>query len=391
MRSTSFLQAATLVAVSGVCASACVCGLAPQSASDGGAVDGGAVDSGSLDGGAFDAGTITAAKLPTDALLVSGAAGPVADPCAGQGPDFNIGVMRYDGGTHWLFDGGVNGPGDELWPRLSPDRTRFVYYRAPVGKSSELCRYELQELWVANVDGTGARPAFSHDDKKRVANDAGWPLHQTYQGHADWAPDSRHLVMFMGFQPPNPLFPTLPDPTHGLGNLYVLDVDTGALRQVTDRKNDAGFGQSGDPSITPDGQDIIFFGCPDAMPAGCAQSQMLAVPFAANKAKSTRVVFDGGGNDVYVSRDGRHILWMSNPLLIAYQINVAPYSAGQPIDPGLIKVVEPWAGGYANWAPDSGTLVYGYQHWIYVNHLNGKPSSKLSPEGAVESFRDPSP
>ena len=343
--------------------------------------DSGVPDAGGPDAGPGDAGAV--ARLPLDFLLYSGASAPVADPCGGVGPDFNIGVMRHDGKVHGLFDAGVNGPGDELWPRLSPDRRRFVFYRSPIGKSSELCRYDVQELWLANVDGTGVRRIFSNDDKKAVAMAHGWPTTSAYQGHADWSPDNRHVVMFMGY---NPLLQAI-----GEGELFVLDVDTLELRQLTLRVNDAGFGQTGDCSFTADGGHVVFFGCPDEVPAGCAQPQLRSVPADSVKATHTSLVYDGGGNDAYVSPDGTQVMWMEPALFVFWQIHVAPFSPGTVIQPGQRRTVEPLGGGYGNWLPDGGGIIFNNQHSLYLNRLDGSASVKISPEGTTETFRDPSP
>jgi len=314
-------------------------------------------------------GTESVVPLPRDRMLVSTAEKRGLNTCGNTGPSLDVNVMDVTGGPLLPISddptraAAVNSGDEEIWARLSPDRRRFVFYRSPVGKWGEHCRYFDQELWIANVDGTGVRRVFSNEQKRALAVEQGWPPDDAVQGHADWSPDGRHVVMFAGHVP---VFGPLPVVTDGEIQLFTLDVDAGDLRQVTRRRNTEGRGLSIDPSYTPDGSTILFVGCPDRHPV-CKVPQILSVPADSVNATRTTTVLastDKGPNDVYVSPDGRTIAWIEVGIL---RINLfaAPYQAGKEVrleDRVLVDA----HGGYANWTADSGNLIYN-RVWITDN------------------------
>lgn len=338
------------------------------------------------------------APLPKDKMLVSVADNPAIDPCGGSGPTTDVMRMSTKGGepdplvTDRALDAKVNTPDDEIWARISPDRRRFVFYRTPVGKTGEHCRYYLQELWIANVDGTGVRKVFSNQQRDSVAKEQGWPVQDSIQGHADWSPDGRHVVMVLGHAP---LFGPIPLLNLGETQLFTFDVDTGDLQQVTQRRDAQGRGLSSDPSYTPDGSTIVFVGCPDNQPI-CDRTQILSVPADGRRLRTTSVVFvgDRGANDVYVSPDGRSISWMEVGLLET-KLWVAPFQLGKRIATHDRTLVDAH-GGYANWTVDSRHLIYG-RLWItdrgalFSNGFNDSVSQRISPSATSLVFGLPSP
>ncbi len=368
------------------------------------------------------AGTGGVEPVPTTDMLVSVARNPPVNPCSNTGPDFDLEIMGLDGGGRRRLgteadgteaDGSaangsvgdgltpsdrspdemVNTADEELWPRLSPDRRRLVFYRSPTGKTGETCRYGVEELWMANVDGTGVHKIFSKERLARLAARSGWPSDGTLQGHADWAPDGRHVVMVLGHAPSLGPIPLL---NQGETQLFVMDVDSGDLRQVTSRVDAQGRGVSSDPSFTPDGTTIVFVGCPDATPS-CADMQILAVPAAAEFATETSVVLDApgrNGNDVYVSPDGTSISWMEVGALET-RLFAAEYTAGRELRPEDATLIDAH-GGYANWSADSSQLIYsrlwlGDRFALFSNGFDGAPSARVSPPGSDEVFMFPSP
>ncbi|MEZ5322775.1 MAG: hypothetical protein R2698_12020 [Microthrixaceae bacterium] len=261
-------------------------------------------------------------------MLVSVAHDPPTNPCSKSGNDFDIESMGADGSDRRPISG-ANSSDEELWPRLSPDRRRYVFYRAPQGTSGEQCRYATQELWMANVDGSGVRRIFSNARKREVATERDWPTagQSLVQGLANWSPDGVHVVIVLGHYPSLGPVPLMKD---GQTQLFVLNVDTGDLRQVTDRRDSRGRGVSSDPSFTPDGAHLVFVGCPDRQPS-CDDTQILSVPADGDKVRSSTVVFDGPGrnpNDVYVSPDGRSVEWIEVGLL-GTGLYVAPFHQGR--------------------------------------------------------------
>ena len=114
---------------------------------------------------------------------------------------------------------------DSWWPKMSPDNSQLVFYRTPKGVHDT--DYGATSLWAANSDGTGIR--------QLIANKANnW----TYQGHAEWSPDSKSLVMF-----------------GGLGELYVTDKNGQNPVKISTAGQSAG---QTDPSWSPDGSTIVY-------------------------------------------------------------------------------------------------------------------------------------
>jgi|GEM_PF-5436617 len=320
------------------------------------------------------------------------------NPCVGHGPDGDIEIMRVDGSGRRPIGGSkqaaraVNTKQDELWSRLSPDRRRFLFYRMPAGVTGETCRYYDEELWVANVDGSNVHRVFSRADMLRVARRERWDTSTAIQGHADWAPDGRHVVMVLGYIP-KPL--GVPAMLLGVTQLFVFDVETRELRQVTDRHDRFGHGMSTDPSYTPDGRWIVFWGCADAAIASCDKTSLLQV--AANATRATRatvLLARRNGNDVYVAPNGRRILWMELGLLHA-DLDVAPFRSGRPIVASKVKVIDR-LGGYGNWTADGGSIVFhtiriGERFSLYRYSFDGHASRRLTTRRTDESFVMPSP
>jgi len=118
---------------------------------------------------------------------------------------------------------------DSWWPKLSPDRTTILFYRTPAGVHDS--DYTRTALWSMAADGSKLRLL-------RAAGADGW----AYQGHGDFSPDGRHIVMFGGSRS-NP-------------QIWVTDLEGGDLHAVTDRP-----GQNLDPAWAKDGS-IVFISCP---------------------------------------------------------------------------------------------------------------------------------
>jgi len=74
---------------------------------------------------------------------------------------------------------------DSWWARTSPDRSRILFYRTPRGVRDT--DYTQTSLWIMDADGGNQRVL-------RPRGTDGWEL----QGHADWSPDGRELVMMGG-------------------------------------------------------------------------------------------------------------------------------------------------------------------------------------------------
>ncbi len=126
-----------------------------------------------------------------------------------------------------------DGKFDTWWPRISPDRRQILFHRSPKGVKDR--DYTRVSLWVMNADGTASR------ELRSVGAD-GWAL----QGHAEWSPDGRQMVMFGGKRI-NP-------------QIYVTDAEGRNPRAITSRG-----GQNLDPAWSPNGRTIVFTACPTAI------------------------------------------------------------------------------------------------------------------------------
>jgi Tol biopolymer transport system component len=194
-------------------------------------------------------------------------------------------AMRADGtGVRQLTaDRSVN----SWWARISPDRTRVLFYRTPIGTGPDR-EHEETSLWVMNADGSGQRML-------RPKGADGWEV----QGHAEWSPDGRELVMFGG---------------RGISpQVFVTDTEGKILRQLTDRG-----GQNIDPSWSPDGATVVFVACPLFI---CfpAQYEIYTVP--AHGGDIRRLTHNSvRDHDPYYSPDGKRIAWIAETQPNAYGI-----------------------------------------------------------------------
>ena len=188
--------------------------------------------------------------------------------------NFEIFSMGFDGSAPTQITSDPSW--DSWWPRLSPDRTRFVFYRTPAGTHDR--DYTKTSLWAANVDGS--------DVHELIATGAyGW----VYQGHAMWSPDGTQLVMFAGSKT-NP-------------QIWVTDSAGGSPRQVTSRP-----GTNIDPSWDPSGKSILFIGCPIA---ACVSTSYEVYRVGTDGSGAHQLTSDiARDQDPLSSPDGSHIAWL---------------------------------------------------------------------------------
>src|ERR1043165_1908684 len=135
--------------------------------------------------------TDAAATLPDTAPTAPTLAADqlVFDSTRGSGNHESF-AMRTDGsGASRLTNDAAY---ENWWPRVSPDRTRVLFYRAPAGKPED---YAQASLWVMNADGSGAT-------QLRAKGQDGWTL----QGHGEWSPDGTRIAMFGSVAPALEIF-----------------------------------------------------------------------------------------------------------------------------------------------------------------------------------------
>ncbi|MGO9029683.1 MAG: hypothetical protein ACLQOZ_13755 [Acidimicrobiales bacterium] len=166
---------------------------------------------------------------------------------------------------------------DSWWARLSPDRRTILFYRTPKGTHDR--DYSKTSLWAMAANGT-------HPVELRPAGLDGW----VFQGHAEWSPDGRRLVMFGGsrFSP----------------QIWITDNLGGDPRAVTHRG-----GSNIDPSWAPDGLTIVFVGCPSSL---CLPADQEIYTIPATGGEAIRITYDRlQDDDPYFSHNGLELAWLT--------------------------------------------------------------------------------
>ncbi|MBX3621313.1 MAG: PD40 domain-containing protein [Rhizobacter sp.] len=219
---------------------------------------------------------------------------------------------------------------ENWWPRISPDRKKVLFYRAPPGSSEN---YGAASLWVMNADGSGLT-------RLRAQGADGWTL----QGHAEWSPDGSRIAMF--------------GTTATSAEIFVTDACGQNPVQYTNRG-----GVNTDVSWSPDGQQLVFNGCPSA--AGCAPAHyeiyaMNATPLAPATRLTNNTVAD---YDPYFSPDGSRLAWL---------VNVDPTAN---VVPNTTLAIGRWAIAMVD--VDAGGALSNAHYLIDDGNINSKPAWSL--------------
>ncbi len=113
------------------------------------------------------------------------------------------------------------------WPRVSPDKTKMLYYRVPKNRRED--EYNHYSLWMMDLTTFVSQEVLplSRYNWKR-------------QGTADWSPDGTKLVMFAR-------------KADGQQSLFITDIDGNIQQEIHN-----GGGNYTDPSWSPDGESLCF-------------------------------------------------------------------------------------------------------------------------------------
>jgi Tol biopolymer transport system component len=202
---------------------------------------------------------------------------------------------------------------------VSPDGSRLAF-TGPIGKGRG------KAIFVANLDGTGVEQVTSVD--------AGVLERPAGGGDPAWSPDGSRIAYVGG---------------RGgwWGNVFVVDLATGATTQVTDEPDGGG---TSTPSFTPDGESIVYSSEHEV-------SEVRIVPITGGR--SVRLVGGDGTNaqDPALSPDGSLLYyscwdrsWGNGGLCLA---NADGTDARVLVGGGLLGDLA------GSWSPDGTRIAYG--------------------------------
>lgn len=214
------------------------------------------------------------------------------------------------------------------WPRVSPDRTKVLFYRAPKGSKENA--YEQFSLWQLNLADQSLKELIPHGRY-------GWVT----QGVADWSPDGKSIVMAASKD-------------KGRWHLYITDANGNNPQRISKRES-----LYLDPSWSPDGSKIVF----SAFPKDYKGTELNHLEIFTSNPDGTnekRLTFDKlRDHDPY---------WSPNGKWIAYETEVQPLYwlvgkwALRLTETQTGKTTELLNDGHINtlprWSPDSNQLYF---------------------------------
>ena len=237
-------------------------------------------------------------------------------------------------GNYEIFRVGVDGRNtkqlthdeaqDSWWPKPSPDRRQILFVRAPKGRHDD---YAYASIWVMDADGSNAKAILPHRAH-------GWKL----QAHPEWSPDGRRIALAAG-STSNP-------------QIYLVDADgTKPVRLTSNGRGGNRGGTNIDPSWKPDGEHLLFIGCPRAW---CLRKDYEVYRIRRDGTQETRLTFnDKPDFDPYYSPDTTGfpgtgtIAWLENTGSITHwsirRMHADGSNIGTVIDDGGINSKPAWS------------------------------------------------
>jgi TolB protein len=226
------------------------------------------------------------------------------------------------------------------WPRVSPDRSKVLFYRAPKGAKENA--YEQFSLWQLNLNDHSVRELIPQGRY-------GW----TTQGVADWSPDGTKIIMAASEK-------------NGRWHLYVTDANGQNPKRISKRES-----LYLDPSWSPDGSKLVF----SAFPKDYKGSKLNYLEIFISDADGNnekRLTFDTlRDHDPYWSPNGKWIAYETEVqplywLVGKWALRVTDVNTGDTTDllnDGHINTLP-------RWSPDSNQL--------YFHRLRFKEDKKFS-------------
>ncbi len=288
-----------------------------------------------------------------------------------NGTTHEIYVMNADGSSVARLTNDANY--QNWWPRISPDRRKILFYRAPLANPES---YQRASLWVMNADGTDVT-------QLRAQGENGW----TAQGHGEWSPDGSKIAMFGSVGSALEIFVT-----NACGKNPV---------QYTSRG-----GVNTDVSWSPNGQQLLFNGC--ANPSMCAPAnyELYLMPAVALAAPTQFTNDSLADYDAYYSPDGTKIAWLVNvdptanviagtsTALGRWAIKIG--TVGAPLNTFTYLIDDGHINSKPAWSLDSQTIFFhrmvpaeGYRFRVFSIRPNGTGLTELTP-GATGNSEHPS-
>jgi len=234
----------------------------------------------------------------------------------------------------------TNSPGDDYWPRWSPDGKQIIFVSERDGNA---------EIYVMNRDGSGAT---------RLTNDP------AYDVEPSWSPDGEQIAFTSD--------------RDGGYNLYIMDIKTKSVEALT-HVNFVAF-----PDWSPDGASILY-------ETGPSKNHYLAV-FDLKTKKEKRITFNN--STLYTkpvwSPDGLSFVCENAVSYEEHQvgISIGGYPNGQ-----FASVVEPVGTNLQpTWSPNGSQIAfvsYRYgQRDIYIVSRDGKFIYRVTNDDRIEGMVD---
>lgn len=214
------------------------------------------------------------------------------------------------------------------WPRVSPDRSKVLFYRAPKGAKES--SYELFSLWQIDIDGNNARELIPNGTY-------GWAT----QAVADWSPDGKSIIMASSKK-------------GGNWNLYLTDAAGKNPKRISKRES-----LYLDPSWSPDGSKLVYCAFPEDYKGNKLNKLEIFISDANGNNEKQLTFDDYRDHDPYWSPNGEWIAFETQTqplywLVGKWSLRITPAQGGKTLailNDGHVNTLP-------RWSPDSSQLYF---------------------------------